>query len=155
MKHQQLWAHFYRKSSITTDQKNLLWHAYTHARSITKKQLTDGVMEWPCKCSAFVSVGKCTPASLGGYLFCAEHILNHWPLHIALCPIASICEPKRGKVTLAIRLNHLPREFILPILVNSGLVSSEVLMPPGKNIPKGIQLRLASDNFGLLISLNL
>ena len=32
--------------------------ACIHACSITKKQLTDGMMEWPCKYFAFVSVGK-------------------------------------------------------------------------------------------------
>ena len=43
---------------------------------------------------------------------------------------------------------------MLSILGNFGLIDSEVLVPPGKNLPKGTQLRLASDNLGCLVSLS-
>lgn len=43
---------------------------------------------------------------------------------------------------------------MLSILVNFGLIDSEVLVPPGKNVAKGIQLQLASDSLGLFTSPN-
>lgn len=43
---------------------------------------------------------------------------------------------------------------MFPILVNFGLIDSQVLVPPGKNVPKGTQLQLASDSLGLFMSPN-
>ena len=43
---------------------------------------------------------------------------------------------------------------MLSILVNFGLIDSEVLVPPGNNVPKGTQLQLASDSLRLLMSPN-
>ena len=41
-----------------------------------------------------------------------------------------------------------------PILLNIGLVGSEVLVPQGRMFPKGAQLRLLLYHFGLFMSLN-
>ena len=43
---------------------------------------------------------------------------------------------------------------MLSILVNFGLIDSEVLVPPEKNVPKGTQLQLASDSLKLFTSPN-
>ena len=43
---------------------------------------------------------------------------------------------------------------MLSILGNFGLIDSEVLVPPGKNLPKGTQLQLASDSLRLFTSPN-
>ena len=43
---------------------------------------------------------------------------------------------------------------MLSILVNFGFIDSEVLVPPGNNVPKGTQLQLASDSLRLFMSPN-
>ena len=61
---------------------------------------------------------------------------------------------KEGKASLTIEPNNLPGTFMLPILVNFDLIDSEVLEPPGKNVPNGTQLQPASDSLGLFMSPN-
>ena len=50
--------------------------------------------------------------------------------------------------------NHLQYKLLLPILVNFGLLHSDSSMTQERMLPKGTQLRLASDNLGCLVSLS-